>query len=1002
MNNIQINVKNSTGNIVGKLDIGDAEINLVYQIADVREPDKKQSNFSYPFTIPGTKNNNKIFQQIFENGFSSFQYNPNKKLDAQIILNGNDFFKGDLQLNKINKIDNKIVGYEVTIYGKIPSFFDNINDYELKDLIDLSDYNHQYTRTNVIRSWETSIIQNGVSVPFVLGNGYVYPMEWRGQNNPQYWKVEDFKPSIYVKTIFDRIINSQGFTYQSNFLNSNYFRKLIIPYNGDDQIELTDDQVKQLEVWAKYPAPPNRPILKTIGSKTGQVYNDNKLIFTDDTNAPAADIGNHYNPVTGIITIPKNGKWNLTSTARFSSIFTGNSIDNPGTLYSELKLFGGPLEGVYKMVDVDSGVVLASTAFTFNCPQIDGEKHSTPIISEIQSPNVQYTGFLSAGRRFACYLDFRTTGSNYTYKTKRQGFGGAWYQENTEIEIRVETVPLGQSYNPFDAPRLILTLAEKNVSEDDNLDMNWFIPDIKAIDVVNEITKLFNLYWTSTGDKSFRIEPRNDFYNPSDIRDWTYKLDNNETVNIQPLYDLSAKEYNFSYDEDSDYYNEDYTEIYEEVYGSKKLEIENDFIVETVDISSKFSPTPGVQYLTTDKVLPSYVKQENGLMQSYSPKLRILFYGGYIATTSAWNFKNPYTNIVIAPNLLKYPYAGHLDQPYSPNYDLNFAVPKKLYFNWVNMTTNNVFNMFWREHIEEVVDKNSHLLTARVILNDYDLINLDLRCLIQVDNVYYRINKITHNPLTGEAEVELFKAKDYIRKAGSVINIGSNGNGGAGDGTFPKDWVVNWRYEEAASQFTTTPSGFLIEAKWRIPYVRPNFEKINESSIFIPIESTTVLSSQTEGVALYKNALWNKSGQSWGDVKPKASFYPTQNRDVNGNFYSPQSAQKVIGEFNYVDPSAFAVEVKGSNNVIMEGVSNIAITGEGNIIRSGIRNVTVVGDNQTITESDTSYINGVVIKAGQVSKKTSIVKSPSNSTGVDVCVVSGGKNSVMASKIWRG
>lgn len=1001
MNNIQINVKNSTGNIVGKLDIGDAELNLVFQIADIREPDKKQSNFSYPFTIPGTKNNNKIFQQIFENGFSSFQYNPNKKLDAQIILNGNEFFRGDLQLNKINKEDNKLISYEVTIYGKIPSFFDTINDFELGDLIDLSDYNHQYTRTNVVRSWDTAIIQNGISVPFTLGSGYVYPMEWRGQNNPQYWKVEDFKPAIYVKTIFDRIISSQGFTYQSDFLNSNYFKKLIIPYNGDDQIELTDDEIKQLEVWAKYPAPPNRPILTVVGSQTGQIYNNNKLIFTDDTNAPAADVGNHYDPVTGIITIPKNGKWTLTSTARFSVTFNGKSKEFPGTTYGELKLFGGPLEGVYKIVDVDSGAVLASTAFTFNCPEIDGEKHATPIISEIQSPNVQYTGFLSTGRRFACYLDFRTTGSNYTYKTKRQS-GLLWIQENTEIEVRIETVPLTQSYNPFDAPRLILTLAEKNVSEDDDLDMNWFIPDMKAIDVVNEITKLFNLYWTSTGEKSFRIEPRNDFYNPTDIKDWTYKLDNNESVTIQPLYDLSAKEYNFSYTEDNDYYNEDYTEVYEEIYGSKKLEIQNDFIVDSVDIKSSFSPTPTVQYLTTDKVLPTYVKKEGDLMQSYSPKLRLLFYGGNLSTTSAWNFKNPYNNVVIMPNLTKYPYAGHLDNPYNPIYDLNFAVPKKLYFNWSNLTTNNIFNMFWRDHIEEVVDKNSHLLTARVILNDYDIINLDLRCLIQVDNVYYRINKITHNPLTGEAEVELFRAKDYIKRSGSTINIGYNGNAGSGIGTFPKPWTVDWSYQENASQFTTTPTGYQLEADWRIPYVKPNFERINQRTVFLPIKGTTPVVSETDGLSLYKNALWSISGQSWGDVKPKASFYPTQNRDVNGNFYSPQAAQKVIGEGNYVDPSAFAVEVKGSNNIIMEGVSNIAITGEGNIVRAGIRNVTIVGDNQTITESDTSYINGVIIKSGEMKRKTGIIKSPTNSTGVDNCKINGGKNSVLASRVLRG
>lgn len=1016
MNSVIINVKNSAGNIVGRLDIGEAEINLVYQIADVREPDKKQSNFSYPFTIPGTKNNNKIFQQIFENGFSSFQYNPNKKLDAQIILNGNEFFTGDLQLNDVNKVDNKIVGYEVTVYGKIPSFFDDIKDYELKNLIDLSDFNHSYTRSSVTKSWDTYITQNGTQVPFTLGRGYVYPMEWRGQSNPGQWMVEDFKPSIYVKTIFDRIISSQGFTYTSTFLNSNYFKKLIIPYNGDDAIALTEEQVKQLEVWAKYPEAPNEILASSAGSATGQTYLNNKLIFTDDTNAPAADVGNHYDSITGIITIPKNGKWSLVSTVRLQALFTGQKIGSNDPPYPELKIFGGQLEGTLKIRNVDTLQTIASTNFTFTQANINGDAQLTPVKSDLVNPSVSYTGFLASGSRYAVYLDWRTTGSNYTYKTKGQN-GLIWQQENTEIQIRVISKVFSQSYNPYAAPRVILTLLEKNVAEGDTLDMNYFIPDMKAVDIVNEITKMFNLYWTSTGEKSFNIEPRNQFYTPANIKDWTYKLNNNETVNIKPLYDLTAKEYKFSYTSDDDYYNSDYEELYGEVYGSKSLTIDNDFVTDTLDIQSSFSPTPGVQYLSTDRILPSYVKSENGAMVSYSPKLRILFYGGVLNTTTTWLFKNPYdgqlygrttfTNPATGQTAqlpyVTYPYAGHLDNPANPSYDLNWGVPKKLYFTWDNLTTNTLFNVFWRDHIEEVVDKNSHLLTARVILNDYDIINLDLRCLIQVDNVYYRINKITHNPLTGEADVELFRAKDYPKRSGSTINsTTSTGGDGVGTGTFPRPWIVDWAFKDQLQQELTSPSGFELKSDWRIPYVKPNFERINEKTIFIPIKSDAPIVSETDGLSLYKNALWSISGQSWGETKPIANFYPTQNRDMNGNFYSPQAAQRVVGQFNYIDPSAFAVEVRGSNNYISEGASNITITGEGNIIRPGIKNITVVGDNQTITESDTSFINGVSIKNGAAQKRVTLIKSPTNSTGIDVCVISGGKNSVKTDKKYIG
>jgi hypothetical protein len=1014
MNNVIINVKNANGSIAGKIDIGEAELNLVYQIADVREPDKKQSSFSYPFTVPGTKNNNRIFQHIFENGFSSFQYNPNKKLDVQIILNGNQFFVGDLQLNAINKIDNKLVSYDITIYGKIPSFFDDISEFELKDLIDLSDYNHNYTKTNVVNSWSKSIIQNAIPVTFTLGRGYVYPMEYKGQNNPTYWKVEDFKPSIYVKTIFDKIIQSQGFTYQSDFLNSKYFRSLILPYNGDDEIELTDDGVKKLEVWAKYPEIPNEILLSSAGSLTGQTYLNSKLVFKDDNNTPAADFGNNYDIVSGIVKIPKNGKYKLVSTVALQALFTGKKIGS-STQYTQLQIFGGQLEGTLKIRNVTTGVSIASTNFTFTQGNINGNAQLTPVKSDIVNPSVSYTGYLSAGDKYAVYLDWRTTGSNYTYKTKGKN-GLFWQQENTEIQIRVIAKAFNTSYNPFNAPRLILSLVEKNVSEGDMLDMNFFIPDIKAVDIVNEITKLFNLYWTITGEKSFRIEPRNEFYTPSNIIDWTYKLDNNETVNIQPLYDLTNKEYNFSYTEDGDYYNQDYFETYNEVFGSKNLEIDNDFVVDKLEIKSGFSPTPAVQYLATDRVMPSYVKKEGDVMKVFTPKIRILFYGGTFTTTTQWLFKNPYNGQISGSSTVPnpatgqtvqlpytiYPYAGHINNPINPLWDLNWAVPKKIYYTWNSVTTNTLFNMFWRDHIEEVVDKNSHLLTATVILNDYDIINLDLRCLVQVDNVYYRINKITHNPLTGVAEVELFRAKDYPKRSGSSINSTYNANAGEGSGTFPKQWVTNYAYKEEVSQSLSSASGFQLTGDWRAPFINIEPFKITDKTLFKAVTPMTLVASQTGVQPLYKNQLWAKSGQSWGEVKPKASFYPMQNKDANGNFYSPQSAQKVLGQYNSVDPSAFAVEVKGSNNVVMDKVANIAITGNNNIISSGVQNVTVVGDNQVVTESNASYLAGVIYRDTGLQKRNSIIKSPTNSTGVDFCTIKGGKNAVKSLRVLKG
>jgi hypothetical protein len=51
MNNIEINVSSVSGQILGKLDLGDAEINTIFSLVDVREPDKRSANYTTTFTI---------------------------------------------------------------------------------------------------------------------------------------------------------------------------------------------------------------------------------------------------------------------------------------------------------------------------------------------------------------------------------------------------------------------------------------------------------------------------------------------------------------------------------------------------------------------------------------------------------------------------------------------------------------------------------------------------------------------------------------------------------------------------------------------------------------------------------------------------------------------------------------------------------------------------------------------------------------------------------------
>ena len=1012
MNKIEINVKNGDGSIIGKLDIGNAEINTVFQLVDIREPEKKSGDHTLQFTIPGTKINNTIFQHIYENGFSSFSYNPNKRLMAQILVDGNQYFIGYLQMNVASKIDNKLIEYEVTIYGAFVSFFSDMADKTLRDIIDLSDYNHKYTEPVIIESWKTNIYQYGKKKTFQLGEGYVYPMEYRGQDEIQFVNMELFRPAIYVKTIFDRLLQKYGITYNSTFLNSEYFRRLIMPYSGDKNMGLTQEQIDNIDTLANAPSPPNRPLLGTITSKADRTYKDfRQIIFPNDTILPAKDLGGNYNPTTGIMTIPKNGNYNLVSVVRLQLEYTGDKKD--GTNISPMRLRGGMMTGKLRIVDVNTKKDLKSTDFTFTTKGFGGGWLTPYVYSDDIDVTVSYTGPLTKGSQYKIVLDVSVPKSKFSYQTI-SGITPAYPLDGPAVETNVNIVlvstPLGLPTNPADAPRFELALIDTNVTEGDTLDMNYFIPDMKAVDFIKEINKLFNLYWKPIGDRKFIIEPRDTFYSTkTNILDWTYQVDNAKSMKIEPIYDLNYKEYNFSYTYDNDYYNKDYTDSYNETYGSKTVTVDNDFVVEKIDIKSSFSPTVTVHHLNSKRALPAMVTSDGKTMNYYKAKQRILFYGGLVdpkfvpgtqglqfnTSFTKWYFKSPYSNIVVDYNLIEYPYAGHFDNPSNPRWDLNWGMTKKYYFSWNSVCDNGLYNMFWRNYTEEMLDKNNHLLTAQIILSSSDMNNFDIRNIIQVNHVYYRINKLTHNPLTDEAEVELIKIKAFTPVSNSIVyaTLGSSA-----DGTNTPT-PTNIGGVPVPKPVTTTPGGFPWTPRPNPPYIDiPNVPYWDQQSPFAGDEYNPSINI---------NSWSTRSAVRWyettGEQPPINVFNPTANYDVNNNIFSPQSTRDIMGNNNYVDPSSSRVRVSGSNNRVMSNTTNVTIQGNNNEVGPGLTNVSIVGDNQTVNESNIAILNGVIIKDGATRKNTRLIKSTVDKVGTKTSGLRrGGKNSVTSCIVVRG
>lgn len=299
----------------------------------------------------------------------------------------------------------------------------------------------------------------------------------------------------------------------------------------------------------------------------------------------------------------------------------------------------------------------------------------------------------------------------------------------------------------------------------DEVDMDVNIPkNILQKDFISSIVKLFNLYIFEDplNDKVLQIKPFVDFYSGAASVDWSLKLDRSKPIRIKPMSELNARYYEFNFKDDSDYYNDLYKKRYNQSYGSLLYDSEYEFAKEVEKIDLIFSGSVLVGYTGEEKVYSTIFKRSGDTVgsgeESMDHNIRIMLAKKITGVTS-WNILDDDAVTVLASRT-DYGYAGHFDNPDAPANDIQFGVPKELFYAIPAGAINvNQFNVYWSSYMAEITDKDSRLLTGTFKLNYKDIFNLDFSSFIYIDGVKFRLNKIEDFNATNEdtCKVELLK-----------------------------------------------------------------------------------------------------------------------------------------------------------------------------------------------------------------------------------------------------
>jgi len=714
----------------------DIDIRLTYSITDIENPIERKSSVSRTIEIPKTANNDKVFGSIYRFDQWIVSFDPSVRATAYVMQNGIQVFEGIAQLLAVK--DNGTSGTcEIGLYGETTNLFKQLGDAELTDL-DFSELNHEWDASNVVDAWFNSIGSTG--------NDYYYPLIDYGQANFQRattpapyvdsFNTEDFYPAISVKKYVDKIFASAGFTYESDFFTSQWFKQLIVPYGISGVPYITDEQAQTNLYYIRLnnDVPLNGIITQTqyqFGTATPDPYFN----------------GGNYNTGTYKFTAPSDRTYNFQIRVTITNIDVINFA--PYTFTTALRKNGVII--VSNLDIVIPAPTLANNTFTKDF-----------FIQDTATAGDQYDVVFGGG---APFIDIRIESSNTFWLNQIAGTpqmapGDDWDMNQTIVPKVKQSEFLMYLVRMF----------------------NLFIMPDKY------------------NPKKLYVEPFTDFYDNANPIDWTDKWDVEKGYEVVPCGYMNPKTYKFQYKDGGGYFEKRYQQAYGEGYGSRKYISSNEFSNGEQSEDVGFSNSVMVGFQISPRIYARYYDIDNKGTASggdvalnvkpVTPNLRILYHE-YIEFPSDTEFAfegNDYTS---------YPYAGTLDNPYNPTTDLCFGIPRELYYQSnettgaiFRYTNNNLFNRFWLDYVKLYTDKDAKKVKLFMQLTPVDIANLDFRKLIYINGVLFYLLAVNDYDANSDesTSVELLKVLDLDGFVPTVFEL-TSGTGASIDDE-PKPQII--------------------------------------------------------------------------------------------------------------------------------------------------------------------------------------------------------------------
>ena len=211
----------------------DETVSISLSQQDTKDPKKIFAEFTKTFTIPASKENNKIFKHYYNfnivnnSVFTQSGFDAREKIAASIELNNIPYKEGFVALNGVELKANKPYAYKITFYGKTINLTKTFRDQNLSALTgQLNTYNLDYDAATVKAKMQLAV-GSVIICPLITHTAQPYYNTaetnttanlYPSGTNGLFFK--ELKYAIQVSTIVDAIQTEYGLDFSTDFFTS--------------------------------------------------------------------------------------------------------------------------------------------------------------------------------------------------------------------------------------------------------------------------------------------------------------------------------------------------------------------------------------------------------------------------------------------------------------------------------------------------------------------------------------------------------------------------------------------------------------------------------------------------------------------------------------------------------------------------------------------------------------------------------------------------------------